>query len=137
MPLAPLPTLIAPTPHQLRHSCATLLLNAGAPVTTVQAILGHKNVDITLGYARLYDGTAAADYYRAMRTVEQQLALPEDRLKPAPSVGEMLALVDALRNGTLNPAQVEIVGSLRSGLALLAEKGEQNVKVQRQEQVTV
>jgi len=65
------------------------------------------------------------------------LALPEDRLKPAPSVGEMLALVDALRNGTLNPAQVEIVGSLRSGLALLAEKGEQNVKVQRQEQVTV
>lgn len=27
------------TPHQLRHSCATLLLNAGAPVLTVQTIL--------------------------------------------------------------------------------------------------
>ena len=39
----------------------------------------------------------------------------------------MLALVDALRNGTLNPAQTEIVWTLRSGLALLAEKGEANI----------
>jgi site-specific recombinase XerD len=120
-------------PHQLRHSCATMLLNAGAPVVTVQAILGHKNVDTTLGYARLYDGTVAADYYQAMATVERQLSLPEDRLARAPSLGEMLALVDALRNGTLNTAQIEIVGTLRSGLALMAEKGEANVKVLREE----
>jgi site-specific recombinase XerD len=116
-------------PHQLRHSCATMLLNAGAPVVTVQAILGHKNVDTTMGYARLYDGTVAADYYQAMATVERQLSLPEDRLAAAPSLGEMLALVDALRNGTLNPTQTEIVWTLRSGLALLAEKGEVSVKV--------
>jgi site-specific recombinase XerD len=110
------------TPHQLRHSCATLLLNAGTPVVTVQAILGHKNVDTTLGYARLYDGTVAADYYRAMTTVERQLALPEDRLAQPPSLGELLALVDSLRNGALNPAQTEIVWTLRSGLALLADQ---------------
>ncbi len=48
-------------PHQLRHSCATLLLNAGAPVLTVQTLLGHEWVDTTLGYACLYDGTVAAD----------------------------------------------------------------------------
>jgi site-specific recombinase XerD len=124
-------------PHQLRHSCATLLLNAGAPVTTVQAILGHKNIDTTLGYARLYDGTLAADYYRAMRTVERQLALPEDRLVEPPSPGELVALVDALRNGALNLAQLELVSALRSGLALLAEKDEMNVKVLRREQVAV
>jgi len=29
-------------------------------------LLGHEKVDTTLGYARLYDGTVAADYYRAM-----------------------------------------------------------------------
>lgn len=52
------------TPHTLRHSFATLLLNAGAPVLTVQALLGHKHIDTTLTYARLYDGTVAADYYR-------------------------------------------------------------------------
>jgi hypothetical protein len=41
----------------------------------VQALLGHKFVDTTLGYARLYDGTIAADYYRAMAQVEKQLDL--------------------------------------------------------------
>jgi len=49
------------TPHQLRHSCATMLLNAGAPILTVQTLLGHKHIDTTLSYARLYDGTVAAD----------------------------------------------------------------------------
>jgi integrase len=36
------------TPHQLRFSCATLLLNAGTPILTVQRILGHQRVGTTL-----------------------------------------------------------------------------------------
>jgi len=110
------------TPHQLRHSCATLLLNAGAPVLTVRAILGHQHIDTTLGYARLYDGTVAADYYRAMRQIERRMSLPEDAPAQPPSPGELLALVDALRTGTLNEQQTEIVGALRSGIAALAEQ---------------
>ena len=47
--------------HQLRHPCATLLLNAGAPVLTVQSILGHRFIDTALNSARLYDSTVAAD----------------------------------------------------------------------------
>ncbi len=54
------------------------LLNSSAPVLTVQILLGHKWVDTTLGYARLYDGTVAADYYQAMSGMEKRLALPED-----------------------------------------------------------
>jgi integrase len=115
------------SPHQLRHSCATLLLNAGAPVLSVQMILGHKQIDTTLGYARLYDGTLAADYYSAMNKVERQLALPEacpegtrrNHAKEPPRIGELIALTDALRNGSLNPAQTEIVRALREGLGLL------------------
>jgi hypothetical protein len=113
------------SPHQLRHSCATLLLNAGAPAMSVQMILGHKQIDTTLGYARLYDGTLAADYYSAMNKVERQLALPEDTAKEPPKIGELIALTDALRNGSLNPAQTEIVRALREGLGLL-----EDVKVQ-------
>ena len=64
------------TPHQLRHCFATLILNAGAPVLSVKMLLGHQWVDTTLRYARLYDGTVAADYYRAMAVVERRLALP-------------------------------------------------------------
>jgi site-specific recombinase XerD len=60
------------TPHQLRYSCATLLLNAGAPThsVTVQRILGHQNVETTLRYAQLYDGTVVNDYRRAMGEFE-------------------------------------------------------------------
>ena len=109
------------TPHQLRHSCATLLLNSGAPVLTVQTLLGHKRIDTTLGYARLYDGTVAADYYQAMSGVEKRLALPEDRLSQPVSIGQLIAMVDAIRQGTLNESQVNLVQQLRSGLIALAE----------------
>lgn len=60
------------TPHQLRFSCATLLLNAGTPILTVQRILGHQHVETTLRYARLYDGTIARDYGWAMAEVEDR-----------------------------------------------------------------
>ena len=90
-------------PHQLRHSCATLLLNAGAPVLTVQTILGHKNIDTTLGYARLYDGTVAADYYQAMQSVERQLSLPEDQMAQPPSLGELIALVESHSATAVSP----------------------------------
>ena len=109
------------SPHQLRHSCATLLLNAGAPVLTVQTILGHKWVDTTLGYTRLYDGTVAADYYTAIAEIERRLDLPEDRLSQPPGIGQLLTMVDALRRGTLNVAQIDLVQQLRNGLLLLAE----------------
>jgi site-specific recombinase XerD len=79
------------TPHQLRHCCATFLLNAGALVLTVQVILGHKYVDTTLQYARLYDGTVAADYYRAMAEVERCFALQEGARHPEPDIGQLVA----------------------------------------------
>jgi integrase len=59
------------TPHQLRHTAATMLLNAGMTISGVQAILGHKYVDTTLRYARTYDATVAKDYRQAMEMVEQ------------------------------------------------------------------
>jgi integrase/recombinase XerD len=120
------------TPHQLRHSCATLLLNAGAPILTVQAILGHRRIDTTLGYARLYDGTVAADYYRAMAQIERQMSLPEDAYAEPPSSGQLLALVDALRSGTLNDSQQETVRALRAGITAYAERAAAIVDTDRQ-----
>ncbi len=110
------------TPHQLRHSCATLLLNAGAPIITVQLLLGHQHIDTTLSYARLYDGTVAADYFQAMLQVESRLALPEDKAAPPLGPAELLALVDAISAGALSETQVEAMRILRSGLLDLAER---------------
>jgi len=41
--------------HDLRHSFATVLVNQGAPLYTVQALLGHAYPRITQRYARMQD----------------------------------------------------------------------------------
>ena len=53
------------TPHQLRHTCATMLLNAGMSILGVQKLLGHKYVETTLRYARAYDVTVIRDFQNA------------------------------------------------------------------------
>jgi hypothetical protein len=99
---------------------------------TVQTILGHRHIDTTLGYARLYNGTVAADYYRAMAQIERQMSLPEDAQAEPPSSGQLLALVDALRSGTLNESQQETVRALRTGITALAERAAAIVDTDRQ-----
>ena len=43
------------TPHMLRHTFATQLLNSGCKVTSIQMLLGHKRLNTTMIYARVHD----------------------------------------------------------------------------------
>lgn len=44
------------TPHDLRHTCASLAVSAGANVLAVSRMLGHKDPSVTLRiYADLFD----------------------------------------------------------------------------------
>ncbi|MBW7939624.1 MAG: site-specific integrase, partial [Candidatus Omnitrophica bacterium] len=53
------------TPHQLRHTFATQLINQGLPMESVRKLLGHKTLNMTQHYARLYDATVKQQFESA------------------------------------------------------------------------
>jgi hypothetical protein len=58
------------TPHRLRHTLATFLINQGMPITSLQKFLGHQDINKTLIYARVYDETVREQFASAMADIE-------------------------------------------------------------------
>jgi len=58
------------TAHRLRHSFANDLLSAGAPVTSIQVLLGHRWLETTQIYVQANDRKVQADYYAACLKIE-------------------------------------------------------------------
>ena len=52
-------------PHQLRHTYATALVNAGCSLQALMALLGHVSAEMSLRYGRLFDTTIRDEYQRA------------------------------------------------------------------------
>jgi integrase len=119
------------TPHMLRHTFATQLLNAGCRVTTIQALLGHKRLNSTMVYARVHDQTVAADYFEAMAVIEERLVtcLNQETDQQPNSNGhhpgvngnadKLLRLVTALQAEPLTEGQQAVVAELQEGLEAL------------------
>lgn len=49
------------TYHTARHTCATLLIHQGVPITTVQKLLGHSSVKTTEIYSEILSNTIVRD----------------------------------------------------------------------------
>ena len=65
------------SPHRLRHTLATRLLNEGMPITSLQHLLGHEKLETTLIYAHVHDETVRRDYERAQARLSAA-SLPEN-----------------------------------------------------------
>ena len=55
--------------HQLRHTMATQLLNADAPLVSIQDLLGHSRIKTTQRYCRVSNLKVQRDYHQAMTVV--------------------------------------------------------------------
>jgi integrase/recombinase XerD len=58
------------TPHRLRHTLATFLINQGMSITSLQKFLGHQDINKTLIYARVHDETVRTQFASAMAQIE-------------------------------------------------------------------
>jgi len=64
----------APTPHQLRHTYATALVNAGCSLQALMALLGHVSAAMSLRYGRLFDATVREEYERALVQAKSRIS---------------------------------------------------------------
>jgi site-specific recombinase XerD len=73
------------TPHRLRHTFATRLINRGLSIQSLRQLMGHRSINTTMLYAQIYDETLHAQFRDAMSDIESiavedwpqpQIALP-------------------------------------------------------------
>lgn len=63
------------SPHTLRHTFATQLLNAGTSLQVLKELMGHHSITLTLRYAQVYETTKRTQYAKAMAQIEPRQAL--------------------------------------------------------------
>jgi integrase len=84
------------TPHQLRHTWATALINSGCSLQALMVMLGHTSAAMSLRYARLFDATVRADYERALAQAKTHLGIKPGTGPGEPATGSttMLPITD-------------------------------------------
>jgi hypothetical protein len=91
------------TPHALRHTFATALVNSGCSLQALMQLLGHVSANMSLRYGRLFDTTVRAEYERALTQTKAQLvaaASPAPAGSPAgAATGSLLPLTDITAGG--------------------------------------
>ena len=108
------------TPHALRHTFATALVNAGCSLQALMQLLGHVSANMSLRYGRLFDATVREEYERALTQTKAQLVTaPATPAASPPVVGRPLPLV-AITGGADWKDTATIKSRLAGGFCLRA-----------------
>ena len=67
--------------HTSRHTCATLLVHQGVPITTVQKLLGHTSVKTTQIYSEVLSSTIVRDLKNVQRKRKKVKMFPDKGLR--------------------------------------------------------
>lgn len=80
------------TPHRLRHTLATQLINNGMALNSVAKLLGHSTLDMAQHYARLYEHTVKEQFEAAVTLIEGIAVAewPQPALIPQPHVEQIV-----------------------------------------------
>lgn len=76
--------------HQLRHTYATTLVNAGMSLQALMALLGHRSPEMTIRYARLASPTLRAAYDQAIGKMRTRIPLATAGMPAIPGRFEWL-----------------------------------------------
>lgn len=58
-------------PHLFRHTFATHLIREKVSLPVVQKLMGHSDIEMTMGYVHLSLDDVSAEYHQAIRTLQQ------------------------------------------------------------------
>jgi integrase len=64
------------SPHRLRHTWATELLNCGMGLPALMKLMGHKSIQMTLRYLKVAQPDLQREFYRARQNSPQSYSLP-------------------------------------------------------------
>ena len=87
--------LLHVTPHQLRHTFGTSLINGGIGLPALMALMGHVTPEMTLRYAKLATPTIRSAYQAAMDKVRAGQLLPLTAVNAALPVPDKVAWLHA------------------------------------------
>jgi site-specific recombinase XerD len=83
---------VAVTPHRLRHTFATRLINHGLSLESLSKLLGHKHLSMTQRYARIHDATVRNQFQQAMAAIEGIAVSDWPQPQPAFAVADQSAV---------------------------------------------
>ena len=83
------------TPHQLRHTFGTSLINGGISLPALMALMGHVTPEMTLRYAKLASPTIRSAYQAAIDKIRAGQLLPLTAVGGAPPVPDRVQWLHA------------------------------------------